>query len=131
MGELRVNIRHVMLKEFKIKNATKTSKKFPGVYGQRVLIDCQVRNWVSKFRCSDASVKDEHRPGRSLDLDQDVVRELVECNTPKCPRELALDLNTLLCNLPSLENIGIMSQLSIWLPRIIIIITSRNQHGFT
>ena len=34
------------------------------------------------------------KPGRSSDLNQDPLRELVECNPRKSTQELALDLNT-------------------------------------
>ena len=94
MDELKVHIRHVMLWEFKNKkNATETAKKICNVYGQDIITDRQVRNWFAKFRSGDMSLKDERRPGRSSDLDEDALRELLESNPRKSTRELALVLN--------------------------------------
>ena len=42
----------------------------------------------------DSSLRDEPRPGNSSDLDQDSLRELLQCNQRKSTPELALDLNT-------------------------------------
>ena len=115
MEDLKVHIRHVMLWEFKNnKNATETAKKICSVYGQGVITDRQVRNWFSKFRSGDTSLRDEPRPGRSSDLDQDALRELVECNPRKSTRELALDLNTsqsTICR--HLKKIGKVSKLGV------------------
>ena len=51
-------------------------------------------NWFSKFHSHDMSLWDEPRPGKLSDLDQDVLRGLVEYNPWKSTPELALDLNT-------------------------------------
>ncbi len=40
------------------------------------------------------SLRDKLRPEYSSDLDQDVLRELLESSPRKSTRELALDLNT-------------------------------------
>ena len=96
MEKLNEQIRHVMLRKFtnNKKKATETVKKTCSVYGQVVITDRQVRNWFSKFRFGNTSLKDERRPGCSLDYDQDALRELVKCNLRKTTRVLVLDLNT-------------------------------------
>ena len=86
-----MHIRYVMLWELKTnKNATETVKKMSSIYGQGVITDCQVRNL---FRFGETSMRDEHRPGRPSDLDQDALSKLVGCKF-KSSLELALDLNT-------------------------------------
>ena len=94
MEKIKVHIRQVILSGFKNnKNATETAKKISSVYGKDVIIDCQVRNWFSKIFSGDTSLRDEFRPRRSSDLNQDSLRELVEYNPCKSTRELALNLN--------------------------------------
>ena len=46
------------------------------------------------FRSGGTSLKDEPRPSRSSELDQDVLRELVEFNPNESSRKLAFYLNT-------------------------------------
>ena len=57
--------------------------------------------WFLKFCPSNTSLRDESRPGRSLDLDQDAWRELVECSQWISTWELALDIpqSTIWCHL--------------------------------
>ena len=76
------------------KIATETDKKISSVYGQGVIIDRPGRNWFSKFRSGDMPLKDKSWPERSSDLNQDDLREFVECNPRKNTLELVLDLNT-------------------------------------
>ena len=111
MEELKVRIRHVMLREIKNnKNPTETVKIICSVYGQGVNTDYQVRNWFSKFSSGDASLRDEPRPERSSDGDHDVLRELMEWNPRKSSRELTLDLNTsqfiICCYLIGIKQMG-------------------------
>ena len=77
-------------------NATETAKKNSNayVYVLSVITDHKVPNWFSKFPSEDTSLRDEPRLGRSSDLDEDILRELVECNPRKSSRELAFELNT-------------------------------------
>ena len=62
------------------------------------------------------SMWDEPRAGYSSDFDQDVLKELVECNPHKSTWELALDLDisqsTICCYL---KKIGKVRKLGIWL----------------
>ena len=81
MNKLKVYSWHTMLWKLKNnKNATETVKKISSVYKQDVITDHQVWNWFPKFCSGDMSLKDEHRPGCSPDLNQDALRKLVECN---------------------------------------------------
>ena len=66
------------------------------------------------------SSREEPRPWSSSYLDQDALREMVECNPHKSTWELALDLNisqsTIYCRL---KKIGKVSKLSVWIPHIL------------
>ena len=82
MYEMKMHIRHVILCEVKInKNASEAVKKICSVYGQGVIIDCQVRNWFSKFCSGDTSLRDEPSAERPLDLNQECLREVLECKS--------------------------------------------------
>ena len=94
MKELKVHIRHAMFCEFKSnKNSTEIAKKTSSVYVQGVITDRQVWNWFSKFHSSDTLLKDEPRIERPSVLDQEALRELVECIPRKSTQEVPLDLN--------------------------------------
>ena len=89
MDEQKVLIEHVILKEFKNnKNATETIKNFSVHYW------LPSPNRFSKFRSGDTCLRDETKPRRSLDHDQDTLRELVEWNLCNSTRKLARELNT-------------------------------------
>ena len=95
MVKMKVHIRHVMLWEFKNnETAIEITKRISSIHVKDVINNGKASNCFSKFRSGDTSLKDEPRPGCSLDLDRDALRELVEYNPRKSTRELALDLNT-------------------------------------
>ena len=71
-----------------------TAEKIGSVYGEGTITDWAVRNWFVKFRSGDTSLKDEPRPGRSLDFDAEALKSLVECNGRQSTLELADRLNT-------------------------------------
>ena len=61
------------------------------------------------------SLKNEPRPGRSSDFDDDVLKSLVKCSPCQSTRELADKLNTsqsTICH--HLEKMGKVSKLGIW-----------------
>ena len=70
-----------MLWEFKnYKNSTEIAKKNCSVNEQGLIPNYQVQNWFSKLHSGNMSLRVESRRGCSSDLDQDVLRELVECS---------------------------------------------------
>ena len=80
-----------MLWKFKNnKNAPETAETICSVYGQGVITDNQVHNWFSKFHFSNMSLRDKPTPGYITDLDQDALRELVECSSHKSSPEIVL-----------------------------------------
>ena len=94
MDELKNHFQHVILWESNNnKNSTKTAKKISCGYGQSVVTDHQVWNWFSKFRSGHIIRRDVPRPERSSHLDQEALRELVECNLCESIQELALEFS--------------------------------------
>ena len=91
MKEVKLHIWHVMLWEIKKnKNTTERAKKIFSIHGQGVITDHQVWKWFSEFHSGNISLRVKPKPESSLDVDQDALRELMECKYTK----LTLDLNT-------------------------------------
>ena len=87
------------------------------MYGEGTITDRAVRNCFVKFRSGDTSLKNEPRPGCSLDFDAEALKSLVECNACQSTRELADKLNTsqsTICR--HLEKMGKVSKLGVWVP---------------
>ena len=61
---------------------------------QSAITDRQLWSWFLKFRSYNTSLRNEHRAGRSLDIDQEAIRNLVEFSLSKSTRKLKLDQNT-------------------------------------
>jgi len=49
--------------------------------------------WFKRFRDGDESLEDEEQRGRPSDVDNDLLKSLVEDNPRKSTRELSADLN--------------------------------------
>ena len=115
----KVHIWHVILWEFKNnKNAIETAKKICSVCARKVITDCQVQNWFSKFHSGDTSLRHDPRPGRSSHLDPDALRKVTECNPHKSTQEFALDLNTSQSTLCLyMKNYRKVSKLAVWVPQ--------------
>ena len=91
MEELKVHIWNVILFEFKnYKNVKETAKK---ICGQVCITEHRVWNWFSKFHSDNTSLRSKLRSRCSSNLNQDALRELVECNLHKNTWELAPDCN--------------------------------------
>ena len=119
MEEPKAHIRYSKFWEFKNnKNVTETAEKISDVYDQDIVIDREVRNCFSKFPFSDNWFRDEHRPERISEHDQDALRELVKYNSSKSTWELALEINTsdfiVCCHYKTIKKIR---KLDVWLPR--------------
>ena len=116
-----MHICHVMLWEFKQgNNAMETAEKICSVYGEGTITDRAVQNWFVKFCSGDTSLKDEQRPGRSSDFDDDALKALVEYNPRQSTQELADKLNTsqsTICR--HLEKMEKVSKLGVWVPHVL------------
>jgi len=61
-------------------NATESARNIKAIYGDRTISVSQCQRWFQKFRAGNYSLKDEPRPGRSVELDEDVLQILAEQN---------------------------------------------------
>ncbi|KOX68336.1 Histone-lysine N-methyltransferase SETMAR [Melipona quadrifasciata] len=116
MESKKVHIRHVMLWEFTQGNSAKaTTEKICSVYGEGLISDRAVRSWFAKFRSGDTTLKDEPRAGRSSDLDDNLLKAILEQNPRQSTRDIAGRLNTsksTVCR--HLEKLGKVSKLGVW-----------------
>ena len=79
-----------MLYDFnKDNNATESARYINAVYGDGTISVSHCQRWFQKFRAGNYSLKDEPCPGRSVELDQDVLQTLVEQNPSVTVQELA------------------------------------------
>ena len=72
MQELKVNFRYSILWVLYY-NVIETGYKIRNVYSQGVIANRPVWKWFSNFCSGHASLRDEQRPGRSSDFDQDTL----------------------------------------------------------
>ncbi|XGW32291.1 hypothetical protein V3C99_017100, partial [Haemonchus contortus] len=53
---------------------------------------CTIHKWHTKFTSDDHSIENSDRPGRSMELDLEVLRSQVEADPYQITRELAATL---------------------------------------
>jgi [histone H3]-lysine36 N-dimethyltransferase SETMAR len=88
-----IHIRHCMFFEFrKGNNATVATKNICDVYSNALDIrKCQ--RWFNRFRSGNYDLSDAYRSGRTVDLDNDLLRSTVESDPRQSIKELAEKLN--------------------------------------
>ena len=77
------------LTPLKLRNLQKQLRKFV-----MFIAKVSILTTKSETGSENMSLRDELRPGHSSDLNQDALKELVECNSGKSTQKLVLDLNT-------------------------------------
>jgi len=112
-----IHIRHCMLYWFhKGVNASEATRNICGVYGD-VLNVRKCQEWFSKFRSGNLDLSDDHRPGRPVELDNDLLRMEVESDPRQTVRELAEKLNCSHTTVHEhLQQIGKVSRHGVWVP---------------
>jgi histone-lysine N-methyltransferase SETMAR len=97
-------------------NASEATRNICGVYGD-VLDVRKCQRWFSKFQSGNLDLSDDHRPGRQVELDNDLLRVEIESDPRQSIRELAEKLN---CSHPTvlehLQQIGKVNRLGVWVP---------------
>lgn len=87
--------------------------------GDDALQERQCQNWFKKFRAGDFDLKDAHRSGRPVEVDDDKIEALIKSNPRYTTREIA---ETLKISHQSvhvhLKNLGYTSKLDIWVPHM-------------
>jgi len=112
--------RHILLYEFnKGHNATESARNIKAEYGDQTISVSQCQRWFQKFRAGNYNLEDEPRPGRSVELDEDVLQTLVEQNPivtiEKLAEKLGFGHSTIHRHLRA---IGKVSKLGQWVPHI-------------
>ena len=79
------HFQHIMLQYFKKgKNATEahthTQKKICAVYGEGAVPDRTCQKWFEKFHVGEFSLDDTPQSGRSVEVDSDQIKTLIENN---------------------------------------------------
>ena len=86
--------RHIFLFYFrKGKKVAKTRKEICEVYGVNCLTERTCQNLFKKFRSGDFSLKADQRSGRSSEVDDDIMKDIIESNRRTTVQEIVKQLN--------------------------------------
>ena len=77
------------------KNASQAHKKLCAVYGNEALKERQCQNWFDKFRSADFSFKDEKRSGPPVEVDDHIIKAIIDSDRHSTTREIAEKLHVL------------------------------------
>ena len=67
-------------------------KKLRAIYGDEALKERQCQNWFDKFRSGDFSLK-EKRSGRPVEVDDDLIKGIIDSDRHSTTREIAEKLH--------------------------------------
>lgn len=114
----KIQFRGIFLFCFKLGwNAVKTYEHMCLAFGKDVPSVRTIQRWFQKFCNGDESLEDQPGRGRQQDLDDTVLKSLVEKNPRVTVRELARDLNFAHSTIESgLKRIGKTKKLEKWVP---------------
>nr|AAP51086.1 transposase [Forficula auricularia] len=118
MENQKEHFRHILLFYFrKGKNALQAHKKLCAVYGDEALKERQCQNWFAKFRSGDFSLKDEKRSGRPVEVDDDLIKAIIDSDRHSTTREIAEKLHVShTCIENHLKQLGYVQKLDTWVP---------------
>ena len=116
MENQKEHYRHILLFYFrKGKNASQAHKKLGAVYGDEALKERQCQNWFDKFRSDDFSLKDEKRTGRPVEVDDDLIKAIIDSHRHSTTREIAEKLHVShTCIENHLKQLGYVQKLDTW-----------------
>ncbi|GFU81657.1 transposase [Trichonephila clavipes] len=96
MENQKEHCRHILLFLFpQREKASQAHKKLCAVYGNETLKERLYQNWLAKFRSGDFSLKDEKRSGRPVELDDDLIKIIIDSDRHFTTREIAQKLHAL------------------------------------
>ena len=75
------------------KGKSQARKKLCAVYGDEALKERQCQNWFDKFRSGDFSLKDEKRSDRTVEVDDDLIKVIIDSDRRRTTREIAEKLH--------------------------------------
>nr|AAP51092.1 transposase [Forficula auricularia] len=118
MENQKEHFRHILLFYFrKGKNASQAHKKLCAVYGDEALKERQCQNWFAKFRSGDFSLKDEKRSGRPVEVDDDLIKAIIDSDRHSTTREIAEKLHVShTCIENHIKHLGYVQKLDTWVP---------------
>ena len=111
------HFRHILLFYFrKGKKALEAHKEICEVYGVNCLTDsCQ--DLFKNFRSGDFSLKGYQRSGRPSEVDDDIMKAIIELNRHIFVREIAKQLNVSHTTIENyIKRFGLIKKLDIWVP---------------
>ncbi|GFW35236.1 histone-lysine N-methyltransferase SETMAR [Trichonephila clavipes] len=90
MENQKEHLRHILHFYFREgKNASQAHKRLCAVYGYEALKERQCQNWFAKFRSGDFLLKDEKRSGRPVEVDDDLIKAIIDLDHHSTTREIA------------------------------------------
>ena len=117
MGNQKEHYRHILLFYFrKGKNASQKIVCMCCLW-RRNLKKRQCQNWFDKFRSGDFSLKDEKRSGRPVEIDDDLIKAIIDSDRHSTTREIAEKLRVShTCIENHLKQLGYVQKLDTWVP---------------
>ena len=114
--KIKRNIIVILLFYFrKGKTHRKLTKSY--VYGDEALKERQCQNWFDKFHSGDFSLKDEKRSDRSVEVDDDLIKAIIDSDRHSTTREIAEKLHVShICIENHLKQLGYVQKLDTWVP---------------
>ena len=99
------------------KNASQARKKLCAVYSDEALKERQCQNWFDKFRSGDFSFKDEKRSNRPVEVNDDLIKTIIDSDRHSTTREIAEKLHVShTCIENHLKQLGYVRKLDTWVP---------------
>ncbi|GFY18015.1 mariner Mos1 transposase [Trichonephila clavipes] len=118
MENQKEHFRHILVFYLrKGKNASQAHKKLCAVYGAEALKERQCQNWFAKFRSGDFSLKDEKRPGRPVEIEDDLIKAIIDLDRHSTTREIAEKLHVShTCIENNLKPLDYVQKFDTWVP---------------
>jgi [histone H3]-lysine36 N-dimethyltransferase SETMAR len=92
----KTHIKHCLLCEFhRGLNAAEAALSIWDTYGDKALNASQCRQWFLRFRNNDFSVNDNPKSGRPVEVNNEILRDLVESNPKQTLEDMSIQLK---CN---------------------------------
>ena len=101
----------------KCKKTAEVHKGIREVYGVNCLTGRTCQNLLKKFRSGDFSLKDGQHSGRPSEVDDDIMKAIIESNRHITVREIAKQLNVSHATIENhIRRLGHVKKLDIWVP---------------